>query len=128
MIIVHDAARPFVDPVLVSRVLKAAVRYGAALAAIPVQDTVKQASREGTVAGTVDRSSLWLAQTPQAFRAELIREAHRQARGEGFRGTDDASLVEKYGHPVFIVPGSPLNMKITTPEDIVLARALAATR
>lgn len=125
IIIVHDAARPFVPPSLISRVLDAAGRHGAAIAAVAVQDTVKEGTPLNLVARTVDRRNLWLAQTPQAFQAGIIREAHQRARSLRFRGTDDASLVEALGCPVSIVPGSPLNLKITTPEDIVLARALA---
>jgi 2-C-methyl-D-erythritol 4-phosphate cytidylyltransferase len=105
LILIHDAARPFVSAALISAVLKAADRHGAAIAAIPVQDTVKKSSGDSFISATVDRGSLWLAQTPQAFRAEVIREAHRWAQA--------------------IVPGSPLNMKITTGDDIRIARALA---
>ena len=125
MIIIHDAARPFVPSSLITRVLNAAERHGAAIAAVAVQDTVKEGTPLNLIAGTVDRRNLWLAQTPQAFQAGIIREAHVRARSRNFRGTDDASLVEALGCPVTIVPGSPLNLKITTPDDIVLARALA---
>jgi len=123
-VIVHDGARPLVPLALVHRVLDAARRHGAALAAVPVQDTVKRGTLEGFLQGTVERRNLWLAQTPQAFHLPLLLEAHAHARETGSWGTDDAGLVEALGHPVRIVPGSPLNLKITTREDLVIARAL----
>ncbi len=121
---IHDAARPFVTPAIIDRVLDAARRHGAALAAVPVHDTVKSSTRAGRVLKTVDRRGLWLAQTPQAFRADLLREAHRRAVAAGHRGTDESALIESMGHPVHLVPGSPLNFKITTREDLALARSL----
>lgn len=123
-VIVHDAARPLVTAALISRVLLAARRHGAALAAIPLQDTVKKSTRLSLVEKTVDRRGLWIAQTPQAFRTGLLREAHSRAAARGFRATDDASLVEKLGHPVYMVTGSSLNLKVTTREDLLLARTL----
>jgi 2-C-methyl-D-erythritol 4-phosphate cytidylyltransferase len=128
IVMIHDAARPFVTPAIIDRVLDAARRYGAALAAVPVQDTVKSSSRAGRVSKTVDRRGLWLAQTPQAFRADLLREAHRRAAAAGRRGTDESYLVENMGCRVHLVPGSPLNLKITTREDLALARSLAAAK
>ena len=124
IIMIHDAARPFVTPAIIDSVLDAARRHGAALAAVPVQDTVKSSTRAGRVLKTVDRRGLWLAQTPQAFRADLLREAHRRAVAAGHRGTDESALIESMGHPVHLVPGSPLNFKITTREDLNLARSL----
>lgn len=123
-VVVHDGARPFVTVALVERVLAEARRHGAALAAVPVQDTIKRVSRDLFLDGTVDRRALWLAQTPQAFSTALLREAHAQARSRGLAATDDAALVEALGHPVRVVPGSRLNFKITTREDLALARAL----
>jgi 2-C-methyl-D-erythritol 4-phosphate cytidylyltransferase len=125
IVMIHDAARPFVTPAIINRVLDAARRHGAALAAVPVHDTVKSSSRTGRVLKTVDRRGLWLAQTPQAFRADLLREAHRRAAANRHRGTDESALIESMGHPVHLVPGSPLNLKITTREDLALARSLA---
>jgi 2-C-methyl-D-erythritol 4-phosphate cytidylyltransferase len=125
-VVIHDGARPFATTALVDRVLAEARRHGAALAAIPVQDTVKRVSADLFLAGTVDRRSLWLAQTPQAFSVGLLREAHARARAAGLEATDDAALVEALGHPVRVVPGSRLNFKITTREDLALARSLVA--
>jgi 2-C-methyl-D-erythritol 4-phosphate cytidylyltransferase len=128
IVMIHDAARPFVTTAIIDRVLDAARRHGAALAAVPVQDTVKSAAPSGCVSNTVDRRGLWLAQTPQAFRVDLLREAHRRAAADRHLGTDESALVESMGHPVHLVPGSPLNLKITTRDDLTLARSLAARR
>ena len=125
-VLIHDGARPLVTAALAAKVLAAARRHGAALAAIPVQDTVKRVSPDLFLDGTVDRRALWLAQTPQAFHVSLLREAHARAREAGLEATDDAALVEALGHPVRVVPGSRLNFKITTREDLALARALVA--
>lgn len=124
IVMVHDAARPLVPPALVSAVLRAAEIDGAALAVLPVQDTVKKSSTGSYVEKTVERRGLWLAQTPQAFRTGLLREAYIRARSSGRRGTDDASLVEATGHPVRLVTGSALNLKITTPGDLALVRGI----
>ncbi len=123
-VIIHDGARPLVSAAIVHRVLAAARRHGAALAAIPVQDTVKRVSPDRFLEGTVERSGLWLAQTPQAFHLPLLLEAHARARETGAWATDDAGLVEALGHRVRVVPGSPVNLKITTREDLAAARAL----
>jgi 2-C-methyl-D-erythritol 4-phosphate cytidylyltransferase len=123
-VLIHDGARPFVTAALAARVLAEARRHGAALAAVPVQDTVKRVSPDLFLDGTVDRRTLWLAQTPQAFQVGLLREAYARARETGAAATDDAALVEALGHPVRVVPGSSLNFKITTREDLALARAL----
>jgi 2-C-methyl-D-erythritol 4-phosphate cytidylyltransferase len=126
IVMIHDGARPLVPSRLIIDVLEAADSHGAALAALPVHDTVKKASSGAFVKRTVERRGLWLAQTPQAFRVGLILEAHASAVDAGFRGTDDASLVEAIGHPVRIVPGSPLNLKISTREDLALARGIVS--
>lgn len=123
-VVIHDGARPFATTALVERVLAQARRHGAALAAVPVHDTIKKVSPDLFLDGTVDRRALWLAQTPQAFAVGLLREAHAQARASGFETTDDAALVEALGHPVRVVPGSQLNFKITTRDDLALARLL----
>src|SRR5438876_7875173 len=96
-------------------------RHGAAICALPVRETVKRVVA-GYVEATVDRSALWAVQTPQAFRAALLREAHDKARRDAFRGTDEAMLVERLGHPVRVVPGSEDNVKLTTPGDLRRAR------
>jgi 2-C-methyl-D-erythritol 4-phosphate cytidylyltransferase len=125
VVLVHDAVRPFIDQALVDRVLAAASDAGAAICALPITETVKRVT-DDIVQQTVDRSGLWAVQTPQGFRAELLREAHDKARRAGLLGTDDAMLVERLGHPVRVVRGLPENIKITTPADLRRARAWAA--
>ena len=120
---VHDAARPLTPPGLFRSVLDAARAEGAATAAVPCVDTVKQV-QHGRVAATLDRSSLVAAQTPQAFAAELLRRAHLNAVASGLQGGDDATLVEALGEPVAVVVGDPRNFKITFPQDLVLLRSL----
>jgi 2-C-methyl-D-erythritol 4-phosphate cytidylyltransferase len=122
IVIIHDGVRPFVSLETVRCSVETARRYDGALVAVPVKDTVKTAV-EGIVVDTPDRRNIWLAQTPQTFRYGLIRNAHEQAMAEGFQGTDDASLVERMGKKVHIVMGDYRNIKITTPEDMVLAEA-----
>lgn len=122
IIMVHDAVRPFVTRRLIDAVLGAAHLHGAAICALPIAETVKRVSG-GFAAETLDRSELWAVQTPQAFRAGLLREAHEKAQRDGVVGTDDAMLVERLGHAVCVVPGSETNVKITTPADLRRARA-----
>jgi 2-C-methyl-D-erythritol 4-phosphate cytidylyltransferase len=122
-ILVHDGARPCITPELVRRVVEATRTHGAAVAALPVAETLKRGA-EGWVKETVPRDGLWAIQTPQGFRAELLREAHRRARADGILGTDDAALVERLGAPVRLVPGLPGTLKFTRPEDLPLARPL----
>ncbi|MBI3975888.1 MAG: 2-C-methyl-D-erythritol 4-phosphate cytidylyltransferase, partial [Armatimonadetes bacterium] len=122
-VIVHDAARPLVSPALVRRVLLAARETGAATAGVGARDTVKVAAG-GRVDRTLDRESIWLTQTPQAFRASLLREAHARARARGGRATDDAALVEAMGGTVRLIEGEGTNLKITTPEDLAMAEAI----
>lgn len=123
LLLVHDGVRPYFPVEALHDLLAAAERTGAALLAIPAQDTIKEVVA-GQVRRTLDRSRLWQVQTPQAFRAGLLREAHRRAVAAGYQGTDDASLLEWCGQPVAVVPGSTTNIKITTPADLALARAL----
>ncbi|HVC03851.1 MAG TPA: 2-C-methyl-D-erythritol 4-phosphate cytidylyltransferase [Candidatus Acidoferrales bacterium] len=120
---VHDAARPLTPPELFRAVLDAARAEGAATAGVPCVDTVKQV-QHGRVAATLDRTSLIATQTPQAFAADLLRRAHRNAVVHGLRGADDATLVEALGEPVAVVAGDPRNFKITFPQDLVLLRSL----
>ncbi|HEV8584264.1 MAG TPA: 2-C-methyl-D-erythritol 4-phosphate cytidylyltransferase [Methylomirabilota bacterium] len=119
--LVHDAVRPFITRALIDAVLAAARADGAAICALPVAETVKRV-RDGLVEATVERAGLWAVQTPQAFRAAVLREAHDKARRDGVAGTDDAMLVERLGHPVRVVPGLVGNVKITTPDDLRRAR------
>ncbi len=122
LVAVHDAARPLLRPEAVSRVLAAAQRYGAAILARPVGDTIKRVTGERIIE-TPARSECWAAQTPQVFRTEMLREALAKAAAEGFEGTDDAQLVERLGVTVHVVEGDPDNLKITRDEDLALAEA-----
>ena len=123
--IVHDGARPFVDLRMIADAADAALQHGAAAAAVPVKDTIKTAAPDMTVADTPARDSLWAAQTPQAFRADLLREAHRRISRDV---TDDAAIVEALGYPVKLFMGSYANIKVTTPEDLPIAEAIARTK
>jgi 2-C-methyl-D-erythritol 4-phosphate cytidylyltransferase len=117
-VMVHDGARPCLDGPLLERGLAAARQTGAAVAGVPVKDTIKVVTPQGLVADTPTRESLWAAQTPQVFRYDLLLEAHQ--RGSAQAATDDAALVEALGHPVHLFPGSYRNIKVTTPEDLAL--------
>ena len=127
-ILVHDAARPLVQGEDICRVLEAAVQYEAAGLAVPMKDTIKQIDEEQFAVATPPRQSLWAIQTPQAFAASLLRRAYSRADEEGFLGTDDASLVERLGVKVKLVQGSYSNIKITTPEDSMVAAVLCGKR
>jgi 2-C-methyl-D-erythritol 4-phosphate cytidylyltransferase len=118
---VHDGARPLLTVELIERGREAARETGAACCALPVPDTVKQSDDAGHIERTLDRSRLWLAQTPQVFRYELLVRAHERAQGDA---TDDAALVEALGVKVQLYPGSPRNLKVTTADDLTLVRAL----
>lgn len=128
VVLVHDAVRPFLTEQMVQEVVKTARARGAAIIALPVKDTVKQVGANQVIERTVDRQSLWLAQTPQAFRRDWLLAAHRKAHAEGVRATDDAYLIEWAGHPVSVVEGSGENIKVTRPEDMVIAEAILASR
>lgn len=127
-VMVHDAVRPFVTPSAVRACCSAAEKAGAAVLAVPVKDTIKQVNESGVIVSTPDRRSLWAIQTPQAFRRELLMEAHEKAREEGFIGTDDAMVVERLGAPVVVAEGDYTNIKITTPDDLPYAEFLLAQR
>ena len=122
-VIVHDAARPLVDLQVVASVVEAARVHGAAIAAVPVVPTVKQA-QGGWVERTLDRNHLWAVQTPQVFRRDLLEKAHQRARASGVTATDDSALVEILGVKVRVVMGDSRNIKVTTPEDLIVAEAL----
>ena len=124
MAVIHDGARPLLRAEDLMAVVKAALESGAATLAVPVKDTVKLADENLYVKCTLPRERLWLTQTPQAFSYSLLLEAHRKALQTGFKGTDDAALVEALGQPVRIVTGSYMNLKITTKEDLLIAEAL----
>lgn len=126
IVLVHDAARPFVDEATIERVI-AEVREGrCAIAALPVVDTLKAVQPDGAIARTVEREGLWRAQTPQGFPREVVVRAHREARERGISGTDDAALCEALGIPVVVVRGSERAMKITEEADFARAEALLA--
>ena len=127
LVVVHDGVRPLVSVDLLGAVLKAANEHGAALAAIPAGDTVKRARGE-VVVETLERETIWLAQTPQAFQVSLLRLAYEKASRDRMMVTDDAALVESLGVSVHLVPGSPENIKVTTPTDLIIAEALLAQR
>lgn len=119
LVFIHDGARPFVKEEHLHQLAKVVTKKRAALLAVPVTDTIKE--RNGEQLKTIDRSTLWAAQTPQGFHFDLIWEAHHKAREAVYTGTDDVSLVERLGYPVEIVEGSYSNIKLTTPEDIARA-------
>lgn len=123
-VVVHDGARPFAAPELFARVVAAAQEVGAAVVGVPVRDTLHAVGPDDRIRSTPSREGLWIAQTPQAFRAELLRDAHRWAKLQGHLFTDDASLVAAYGAPVRMVEGDPLNLKITFAADLELGEAV----
>ncbi len=125
IVIVHDGARPFVDDATIDCSIEEARSWGAASAAVPVKDTIKVATPDMTVASTPVRDTLWAAQTPQSFNVDLLREAHSRIRHDV---TDDAAMVEALGRTVKLFMGSHENIKVTTPEDIPVAEAIARAR
>jgi 2-C-methyl-D-erythritol 4-phosphate cytidylyltransferase len=122
-VVVHDGARPLVTAGLIERGLEAAKETGAAIAALPIADTVKEVEPPGLIGRTLSRGQLWAAQTPQVFRYDILREAHQRAQGEA---TDDAALVEKAGYRVKVFEGSSRNIKVTTAADLAIVEALLA--
>jgi 2-C-methyl-D-erythritol 4-phosphate cytidylyltransferase len=124
IVAIHDGARPFVSPSLIDRCVEEAYRVGAVVVGVPVKDTIKVVSQEHWVEATPARDSLREIQTPQMFRKDLIIEAHHWAELQTFNATDDATLVEQIGKPVFLLEGERTNIKITLPEDVLLAEAL----
>jgi len=123
IVVVHDGVRPFTTPQMITATVEAAQQHGAAITAIPVSDTVKQAA-DGFVKQTVSRDGLWRVQTPQAFQCGLLKQAFKKAKKDSYYGTDEGSLVEYLGERVKIVPGSELNIKITRKEDLILGESL----
>lgn len=123
-VLVHDGARPFLRLELLDRLMVAAAQ-GSVIPGLRVTDTLKEVGSGGVIEGTPDRERLRAVQTPQVFQTKLLIECHRRAAEEGFRPTDDAALLERYGYPVRVVDGDPMNIKVTTPSDFVLAELLA---
>jgi len=121
VVLVHDGARPLVSEALIEATAEAAARYGAAIAAVPVQDTLKEVGADDVIQRTVDRRRLYRAQTPQGFRSEILRAAFERAIADGFYGTDESALAERIGVAIHLVPGSEKNIKVTTAEDLLLA-------
>lgn len=128
IVLVHDAARPFILPQTIGQLTTTALEKGAAIAGVRAKDTMKKVRSDGVIAETVDRESLWMIQTPQAFRFDLLKEAADVAEKVGFLGTDEAMLVERLGHEVHIVESSYENLKMTTKEDLIFGEAILASR
>lgn len=127
-VLIHDGARPFVTDQEIKDVLEALVSYDAALPAVPLKDTIKRVNADYEAVETLQREALMAVQTPQGFRTKMIFDAHAKVREDGVAVTDDASIAEYMGIPVKIVKGSYQNIKITTPEDILLAEAILSER
>ena len=125
-VIVHDGARPFVTDAIIFACLTAADEWGAAVAAVPVKDTIKVTNPDGFIVDTPRRDQLWAVQTPQVFRKSVLEEAHQTAQTRQLSATDDAALVEQLGFPVKVVSGSYANLKITTPVDLRVAAVLVS--
>lgn len=128
LVAIHDGVRPFVTTEMITACIEQASQGGACMVAQEISDTVKRVNRQSHVVSTVDRTNLRLAQTPQVFRFKLIWEAHTAAARNGYRATDDAQLVERLGHTIITVPGSLKNIKVTTRQDLEIARVLWAER
>jgi 2-C-methyl-D-erythritol 4-phosphate cytidylyltransferase len=124
IVLVHDAVRPLIDAATIDRTIDAVIEHGAAIVGLPAIDTVKQVERTAhgaLITSTIPREFVVLAQTPQGFRCGLLHRAFAEATADGFVGTDEASVVERAGLPVAVVPGSQVNLKITQPGDLALA-------
>lgn len=127
VVVIHDGARPFVSPALIDRVIDDARARNAVVVGVPVRDTIKVISGDRQILSTPARDCLWEIQTPQAFERSLILEAHQAAQRNNQSATDDAILVERLGKPVYLIAGERTNIKITLPEDLLFAEALAAS-
>ena len=131
IVLVHDAVRPLIDAATIDRTIDAVIAHGAAIVGLPAVDTIKQVERTAhgaLIASTIPREFVVLAQTPQGFRYGLLQKAFAEATADGFVGTDEASVVERAGLPVAVVPGSQVNLKITQPGDLELAEFYLAQR
>ncbi len=131
IVLVHDAVRPLIDAATIERTIDAVIEHGAAIVGMPAVDTLKQVERTAhgaLITSTIPREFVVLAQTPQGFRCGLLRAAFAEATADGFVGTDEASVVERAGHPIFVVPGSQVNLKITQPGDLELAEFYLSQR
>jgi 2-C-methyl-D-erythritol 4-phosphate cytidylyltransferase len=131
IVLVHDAVRPLIEPVVIRRTIEAVEKHNAAIVGLPAVDTIKQVERTADgalVTATIPREYIVQAQTPQGFRCGLLRKAFAEAEADGFTGTDEASIVERAGTQVFVVQGSSANIKITSPGDLELAEFFLAQR
>lgn len=124
IVVIHDGARPFVPPSFIEKGIFLMEMFDAVIPALPVKDTIKVVSKEGFVVKTLDRDSLWNIQTPQTFKYDLIAKAYREGMNKKFYGYDDATFLEHMGKKVKVIEGSPYNIKITTPEDLIIARGM----
>ena len=125
LVVIHDGVRPFVTIEMIHNAIAGLSQADGCIAAVPASDTIKTVDSRSRITGTIDRAHTWLAQTPQAFRCDTLLQAHQTALENGWDVTDDAALLERLGRTVGVIPGSPLNIKITTPDDLLLADAIA---
>lgn len=128
IVLIHDGVRPFVTAEMIRECVRLAWEGQCVTVGVPVKDTIKEVDEHGIVQRTLDRSMLWSIQTPQAFPSALLKKAHQDARSGKHRGTDDAALVERAGYPVRVIRGAYENIKITTPEDLLLAEEILNSR
>ncbi|MBE5040374.1 2-C-methyl-D-erythritol 4-phosphate cytidylyltransferase [Ructibacterium gallinarum] len=128
MVLVHDGARPFVEEEQILTAIRMLHKHQAVTLGVPVKDTIKRVDSHENVCETLERSGLFQIQTPQGFRTDVLRKAHQKALKEEFQATDDAALAEYIGVPVHVISGSVWNLKLTTPEDLVMGRAILAAR
>ena len=126
IVLVHDGVRPFLSKEMIMETIDIADKFGAAVTAIPIHDTIKQVDDNGKVLRTVKREGMWRIQTPQAFRYNLLGEAFQNAKRNSFYGTDEGALIEYLGQEVRVVDGYEWNIKITRPEDLIVGESLAA--
>ena len=124
IVIIHDGARPFVSPSFIEKGIFLMEMFDAVIPAIPVKDTIKTVSKEGFVIKTLERDSLWTVQTPQTFKYDLIIKAYREGMSKKLYGYDDATFLEHMGKKIKVIEGSPYNIKITTPEDLIIAKGM----
>ena len=127
-VLIHDGARAMISQDIIERSIEGAIRYGAVSIGMPVKDTIKVTDKNGFVINTLERSTLWAVQTPQVFKKDIILEAHKRAQELDIEATDDAMLVESLGYKLKLIEGSYENIKLTTPEDVIIARALIEDR
>jgi 2-C-methyl-D-erythritol 4-phosphate cytidylyltransferase len=127
-VVVHDGVRPLIFPEMIEECLHGALKYHACIMGLAAKETIKQVNNDHFIQKTLSRDTLWMAQTPQAFEYDLLKKAHDKAKVDNYHGTDDSSLVERLGVKVKIIPGTPCNIKITTPEDLLLAQSILANR